>query len=351
VGEGERVSEATPIRELLETVCARRDLTRDQAREVFARIVRGELSEVEIAALAVALKTKGEQPEEIAGAAEALRAAAVPFPAPDLRYADTCGTGGDGAHTVNISTAAAFVAAEAGVPVAKHGNRSVSSRCGSADVLEACGVTLTPTPQVAARCLAEAGVCFLMAPQYHSGLRHAAPVRRALKTRTVFNLLGPLVNPATPVWQVMGVYAPEYCAPLARTLGLLGCESALVVHGSGLDELALHGPTTAALWREGALTELELTPEEAGLERHPIEALAGGEPEENASWLRELLGGGGSEAHHAAVALQVAALLWVSGGATDLQAGAAQAREAIAGGGGLKRLEQLAQLSSGGGAG
>jgi anthranilate phosphoribosyltransferase len=335
------------VRKILETICAGQDLAREEIRSVFARIVAGELSEVEIAALVIALKAKGETPEEIAGAAEALRAAAAPFPRPeDLQYADTCGTGGDGAHTINISTAAAFVAAELGVPVAKHGNRSVSSRCGSADVLEACGVNLNPTPEVAAECLREIGICFLMAPQYHSGLRHAGPVRKALGTRTIFNLLGPLVNPATPCWQVMGVYAPEYTEPLARTLGLLGCEAALVVHGSGLDELALHGPSKGSLWKNGVLETVEFTPEEAGLERRELSELAGGSPEDNAAWLRGFLAGEGSDAHNEAIALNVGALLWVSGEFPDLKAATGRALDAIRLGSAIERLDQLAARTS-----
>lgn len=335
------------MKELLEKICARQDLSEAESAGVFARIVRGELSEIEIAALVAALKTKEERPPEIAGAARALREAAAPFPRPPGKAADTCGTGGDGQHTVNISTAVAVLSAELGVPVVKHGNRSVSSRCGSADVLEACGVKIDATAEVAARCLAEVGLCFLMAPQYHAGMRHAMPVRRTLKSRTIFNLLGPLVNPAQPEWQVMGVYDPKYCKPLAETLGLLGCEAALVVHGSGLDELALHGPTTAALWKNGALSTLELTPEDAGLERAPIEALKGGLPQENAAWLRTVLAGKATSAHNAAVAFNAGALLWISDQADDLRAGTQRALEALQGGGSLARLERLAETSHG----
>lgn len=334
------------MHEALETICRGEDLTEATAEAVFARIVAGGLSEIEIAALAIALKTKGERPREIAGAARALRAAAAPFPRPpDLKCADTCGTGGDGQHTVNVSTAVAVLAAEMGIAVAKHGNRSVSSRCGSADVLEACGVAIDAAPEVAARCLSEVGICFLMAPQYHSGMRHAMPIRRALKTRTIFNLLGPLVNPAAPEWQVMGVYAPEYCAPLAETLGLLGAESALVVHGSGLDELALHGPTTAAWWHDGAVETLELTPEDAGLTRHPISALKGGLPDENAAWLQRVLAGEGTQAHLSAVAFNAGALEWISGRAPDLKAGTERALECLKGGGAARRLQRWAEAS------
>jgi len=339
--------DARDVKALLEHLSAGRDLTRAGARTVFEALVQGELEPVVIAAMIMALKCKGEQPEEIAGAAEALRGAALPFPKPTYGYADNCGTGGDGMHTVNISTAGAFIAAELGVPVAKHGNRSVSSRCGSADVLEACGVKLQPSPEVARRCLDEVGLCFLMAPQYHAGLRHAVPVRRALRTRTMFNLLGPLVNPATPPWQVMGVYDPRLCEPLARTLGLLGCEVALVVHGSGLDEIALHGPTTAARLYKGHVDVLTLVPEDAGVTRAPIEALAGGDPDDNARWLRQFLAGDAPRAHAEAVALNVGALVWSVGRSPTLEEGVAQALDTIRSGRAAHRLDALARLSHG----
>jgi anthranilate phosphoribosyltransferase len=184
-----------------------------------------------------------------------------------------------------------------------------------------------------------------MAPHYHAGLRHAMPVRRALRTRTIFNVLGPLVNPAAPAWQVVGVYDPALCVPIARTLGLLGCEAALVVHGAGLDEIALHAPTQAALWRGGEVRELTLTPADAGLAEHPLAALAGASPEENGAWLRALLGGGGAPAHVAAVALNAGALLWISGRAADLREGARQALEVLRAGTALARLDRLVELS------
>lgn len=331
---------------LLDTL-ERRNLTREETRAFFGRVMAGLVLEVELAAILGALKARGETVEEITGAALALRAAATPFPRPDYPFADTCGTGGDGASTLNISTAAAVVSAEIGVPVAKHGNRSVSSACGSADVLQECGVRLDASPEVARRCLDEVGVCFLFAPHYHQGVRHAMPVRKALGTRTLFNLLGPLANPAQPPLQVLGVYDPALCVPLARTLGELGLTAALVVHGSGLDEIALHGPTTAALWQHGRLAELELTPEEAGLSRRALHELAGGQPEENATLLRALLAGVGARAHAEAVALNAGALLWISGGAPSLGDGVGQALEALESGRCLQRLRAWAEVSHG----
>ncbi len=326
---------------------SRRNLTREEAAAVFTHLVAGGYAEVEIAALVAALKARGESPEEIAGAAQALRGAARAFPRPDYAFADTCGTGGDGTGTFNVSTAVALVSAELGIPVAKHGNRSVSSRCGSADVLEAAGVRLDAAPDTARRSLDEVGVCFLFAPAYHAGVRHATPVRKALGTRTIFNLLGPLANPSRPPLQLMGVYDPALCAPLATTLGLLGVDAALVVHGGGLDEIALHGPTTAALWRDGRVTELEITPEEAGLRRHPVAALAGGDPAENLGLLVAVLEGRGAAAHRDAVALNAGALHWIAGRSATLADGVAAAREAVAGGGAARRLARWGELSHG----
>src|SRR5262245_12764236 len=282
--------------EVLEAL-SRRDLSREESTATFRRFLGGEYTEIEMAAVLAALKTRGETPEVMAGAVEALLASAVPFPRPDTPFADCCGTGGDCAGTVNISTAAAFVLAEMGIPIAKTGNRSVSSRGGSADLLEALGVRLDPAPEVARRCLDEIGIAFLFAPHYHPGVRHAAPVRRALGVRTTFNLVGPIANAARPPWQMMGVYDPSLCEPAARTLRLLGREIALVVHGGGLDEVALHAPTTAALLRDGTIRMVTLTAEEAGLPEAPREALAGGGPEENVAWLAALLEGKGEPAH------------------------------------------------------
>jgi anthranilate phosphoribosyltransferase len=328
-------------------VLARRNLSRAEAASVFGRVVDGALGEVEIAGLLAALKARGETPDEIAGAAEALRAAARAFPRPAYGFADTCGTGGDATGTKNVSTAVAVVVAEMGIPVAKHGNRAVSSRCGSADVLETLGVRLDLSPDAARACLDETRLCFLFAPHYHAGVKHAMPVRRALGTRTIFNLLGPLSNPARPPVQLVGVYDPDLCLPVARTLAMLGTEAALVVHGDGLDEIAVHGPTRAVLWKDGRIVELELTPEEAGLSRAPLEALTGGGPEENAAALRALLEGHEDGAYRAAVSLNAGALAWIAGRAESLADGATMARDLLASGRTALRLARWIEVSRG----
>jgi len=322
-----------------------RSLTRGEATDVFAHLVAGGWSEIEVAGLLGALKARGETPDEIAGAAQAIRDAALPFPRPDYPFADTCGTGGSASGTLNVSTAVAVVAAEMGLPVAKHGNRAVSSKSGSADVLEVLGVRLDAPPQVARRCLDQVGVCFLYAPQYHAGVRHAMPVRRALATRTIFNLLGPLANPARPPLQIVGVYDPALCVPLAVTLAMLGVATALVVHCEGLDEIGLHGTTHAALHREGRLSELELTPEEAGLTRRPLADLRGGEPAENAEALQALLAGKGNGAYHDAVAFNAGALVWISGREESLVAGVERVRDVLASGRCGERLARWIEVS------
>ena len=336
---------AHALSDVIDGLCAGEDLCRGEARSLFGRIVRGELSEMEIAAVLVALKGKGEHPAEIAGAAEALREAAAPFDGGPHALVDTCGTGGDGTASVNISTAVAVLLAEMGLAVAKHGNRSISSQCGSADVLEAVGVSIDAPASVARRCLDEAGICFLFAPQYHAGMRYAMPVRRALGVRTVFNLLGPLLNPGRPRHQLVGVYDPALCEPVAETLGLLGCEGALVVHGGGMDEIALHAPTTCALWRDGRVETMTITPQDAGLSEHPLSALGGGDVAQNSAWLRDVLAGRGTEAHNAAIALNAGALCWVAGRASDLRAGVAQALDTLRAGAAAERLAHWAAVS------
>jgi anthranilate phosphoribosyltransferase len=335
----------TPMHATVAKILAGETLAAADTRTAFDAVIRGDLSDIELTALLVGLKLRGETPAEIAGAVAALRAGARAFPRPDYPFGDIVGTSGDGGGTINISTAAAIVAAEAGLPIAKHGNRAVSSRCGAADLLEQCGVRLDMSPGLARRCLDEAGITFLFAPHYHSGIRHAMPVRRRLATRTVFNLLGPLVNPAHPPVMLVGVYAPALCTVAAETLRILGCERALVVHGLGLDEIALHGETEAAELVDGEIVARRYTPADFGVQTLPLASLSGGGPEENARAIRALLGGGGAEAPAAAVAVNAAALITLAGLTDSLADGYALARSVLAGGRGLDRLERFAALS------
>ena len=321
-----------PVPNPLPKLLAGEDLTIDEAEHLFARLVLGKLEPAEIAGMLIALRMKGETPEELIGAAHALFAAAEPFDRPPYAFADCCGTGGDGSGLINVSTAAAFVAAACGLPIAKHGNRSVSSQCGSADVLEALGARIDLSPAAARAALDETGFCFLFAPAYHPGMKHAALVRRQLSVRTVMNLIGPCVNPARPTVQLLGVADPRMLRRIAQTLDAAGVEQALVVHGSGLDEVALHGETRAIRLSHGEMTELVLTPEQAGIERAALSTVTGGDAAENGARLRALLDGGGGRAEQDIVILNTAALLMTAGRASDLADGAAQAREALAAG-------------------
>jgi anthranilate phosphoribosyltransferase len=322
-------------------------LSSAEAELLFGELVAGRLSEPQIAAMLVGLRVKGETPDELIGAARALRAADEPFERPDYLFADSCGTGGDGSGTINVSTAVAFVAAACGLPVAKHGNRSVTSRCGSADVLEHLGAKLDVSAAVSRRALDQTGICFLFAPRYHPGLRHAGPVRRMLKVRTIMNLLGPCVNPAEPQVQLLGVADPKLLEPVALTLQALGVRSALVVHGAGLDEIALHGETQAVRVTDGGLKHLTITPEEAGLSRAPVSVLKGGGPEENAERFTALLLGRASAAEANTVALNAGALLFTTGKASSLAEGTAQAAQTIASGAAHRVLKAFVEATHG----
>ena len=317
------------------------------AETLFTALVEGRLDEPSIAAMLIALRLRGETPEELIGAARALRGADEDFPRPDYLFADSCGTGGDGSGTINVSTAAAFVAAAAGLPVAKHGNRSITSRCGSADVLERLGAKLDVSAAVSRRALDETGICFLFAPRYHPGLRHAGPVRRVLKVRTMMNVLGPCLNPAEPKVQLLGVADPKLLLPVARTLAALGVERALVVHGGGLDEVALHAETQAVRLRGGALEPMTLTPEQAGLTRRPVAGLKGGGPEENAERLKSLLMGYGDDAETETVALNAGALLMTAGLAADLREGTERAMDTIRAAEPYRRLNLFVEATHG----
>lgn len=296
----------------LATLYESKDLSYAQSEAVFTEVMRGQLDEITLTALLIALKMKGEQANEIAGAASAMIANAHAFPRPDYAFSDIVGTGGDGHNTINVSSAAAIVAAACGVKVAKHGNRSVSSKSGSSDLFAGFGLDLMMSPQTARRCLDEANICFLAAPKYHTGVGHVMGVRTALKTRTLFNILGPLANPAKPSHGVYGVYTPELLDIYANVLATLGHQNALVVHGAGLDELALHGVTEARHIRQGGVNALEIRAEDFGAKPAPIEAIKGGEPAQNVDYIAAVLSGAGELAHQQAIALNAAALLWVN---------------------------------------
>ena len=327
--------------EALARLLAHRDLARDEVEHVFGELMDGRVSDPLKAALLVALRMKGETAAEIAGAAAAMRARVAPMRHSRPDAVDTCGTGGDGRHTFNVSTAAALVAAAGGVPVAKHGNRSVSSRSGSADVLAALGVDIEMGPEGAGRALDTVGIAFLFAPLFHPAMREVIGVRRELATRTVFNVLGPLTNPAGARRQLVGVYEPGLVPLVARVLADLGSEHALVVHGSdGLDEITTTGPTTVSEARAGAVRTWEVTPEELGLPRASLDDLRGGSPEENAAAMRRVLAGEPGPLADVTAA-NAGAALWIGGAVLDLPAGVARARELLAEGAGERKLDEL----------
>ena len=299
--------------QLLEQLYSGHSLSTSESTALFNAVIQGELSNEQIAAMLIALKVRGANTEEITGAVAASLQNAKAFPHPNYSFADIVGTGGDGQNTINISTASAIVAASMGAKVAKHGNRSVSSKSGASDVLTALGVNVNVTPEQARQALDEIGVCFLFAQQYHSGFRHVAPVRAALKTRTIFNILGPLINPARPTYHLLGVYASELVKTYAETSVALGHQHSFVVHGSGLDEVALHGETQVAEIKNGKIEYFTLTPEDFGLKTQSLESLRGGEPQENAQMLTALLQGKGKAEHANAVAANTALLLKLFG--------------------------------------
>ncbi|MGI8423167.1 MAG: anthranilate phosphoribosyltransferase, partial [Chloroflexota bacterium] len=294
-----------------------------------------------------ALRLKGETAEEIAGMAQVMRAKSLRVPT-ELPVVDTCGTGGDGSGTFNVSTAAAFVVAGAGQPVAKHGNRGMTSKCGSADVLEALGANISLGPDAVAKCIERAGMGFMFAPAYHPAMKFAAPLRREIGIRTVFNILGPLTNPAGAKRQVLGVASHDMQGRLASALALLGTERALVVHGAeGLDEVSLSGPTYLLDVSPTGVDESVIRPEQLGLRTAPAEALKGGDAAHNAQIVRNVLSGSGdaTEAQRDMVALNAAAALVAAGAASDLRAGLERAREVLRSGAGLRALEAFVRTS------
>ena len=324
---------------------------------VMTEVLTGKCTDSQIAGLLVALHMKGETVEEIVGFAEAIRAAAAPLPIQQNStvdvsdterdaLVDTCGTGGDASGTFNISTATAFVAAGAGVRVAKHGNRSLTSKCGSADVMEALGVNISLSPERLAACLKEVGMAFLFAPAMHSAMKFVQPARRELKLRTVFNLLGPLTNPAHASAQVVGVYSADLVDKLAEALSMLGLRRALVVHGlDGLDEITITGPTRIAEVREGNIRTYEVTPEEFGMKRAPIDAISGGDATANAVIIRAVLGGEKSPRRDV-VLLNAAAALVAAGRADHLVDGLTWAAKSVDSGAAQSKLDTLVRFTN-----
>ena len=329
------------IADALGALTAGRDLTRPEAKAVFDAIMAGELTPAQIAAVLAALKTKGESVAEIAGAAEAMRAvsAKVVVDAPQL--VDTCGTGGSGtAKRFNVSTAAAFVATAGGARVAKHGNRAMSSRSGSADVLEAAGAALDLTPEQVGRGIADVGVGFLFAPNHHPAMRHAGPVRRELGIGTIFNLLGPLTNPAGAKRQLIGVFAAEWQRPMAEVCQALGSQHVLVVHSRGLDELAIDGPSQVVELRDGRVESYTVAPADFGLAERGMEALEAATPEASLALVRGALNGS-NEAAADLVALNAGAALYAAGAATTLAHGVTLAQDVIATGQATEKFREF----------
>jgi anthranilate phosphoribosyltransferase len=322
-----------------------RALSREQAREVMDEIMRGEATQAQIGGFLVALRLKGETADEIAGCAEAMRDHVLPVRPKRDDLVDTAGTGGDGASTINISTAAAIVAAAAGAGVAKHGNRAVSSASGSADVLEALGFQLEQTPERIAQSIDDLGFGFMFAPAHHPAMRHAAPVRRELAARTVFNVLGPLTNPAGARAQVIGVYSPSLVRTLAEVLAQLGARRAFVVHGAhGIDELSPTGPNDVCEVVDGEVRERVIDPIDLGIPRCDPAELRGGSPAENADAIREVFAGADG-GRRDAILLNAAGAIAASGHAEDLRAGLEQARLAVDSGAAAERLDQLARFT------
>jgi len=329
------------IQGALGKIIEQQDLTREEASLLMNQIMRGEATAAQVGSLCTALRMKGESIEELAGFAKVLREHAIPIkPEIHSTLVDTCGTGGDGASTFNISTTSAFVVAGAGVPVVKHGNRGVSSRCGSADVLEALGVKVDINPDIACRTLSRYGITFLYAPYYHPAMRHVMGVRRELGFRTIFNLLGPLANPAGATAQLMGVYHPSLTEKMSHVLNLLGTERAMVVHGEGLDEITTHGMTRVSELASGATKTYTIHSEDFGIKQASLHDLRGGDADLNARILMEVLSGTKGAARDI-VLLNAGAAIYLGGKARGIADGVILAEESIDSGRALRALEGL----------
>ena len=335
------------MKELIAQVMEGRHLTEAQAEDAMNLMMSGDATQAQMASFLTALRIKGETVEEITGCARVMREKATKVPTQQPLLCDTAGTGGDKSGTFNISTTAAFVISGAGVPMAKHGNRAASSLTGSADVLEALGINLTLTPEEVGRCIDEVGIGFLFAPALHASMKHVAPVRREIGARTIFNILGPLTNPAGAHVQVVGVPAANLTEPMARVLGRLGSQHALVVHGlDGVDEISISGPTQISEVQDGIVSTYRVVPEDCGIPRAPRDYIRGGAKDENAK-ITEVVLGGEKSPRRDVVLLNAAAGLLAAGKVGRLADGGALAAESIDSGRALQRLQDLRRLSQG----
>jgi anthranilate phosphoribosyltransferase len=334
---------------MLEKLYENKSLSSQESYAIFNKVIIGELNSSLITSLLIALKIKGETPLEIAGAVKALKENAISLPESNQVVSDTCGTGGSGKNTINISTMVAFVLAEYGIPIAKHGNRSISSQCGSADVLESLGINLNLSPEQASNCLQKTNFTFLFAPAYHPGVKHVMPVRNALQTRTIFNLLGPLINPASPKYQLMGIYSKKLCFAAAESLRLSGCQGAMVVNSGGYDEITLHHETNVAELNNGVITEYQITHKNFGLPETKASDISGQTPEINKKILLDVLSGNVKNEKNRAIAYTIAAnasaLLKINKQTDNLKNGAEKIMNLLESGKCINKIRQVAKLT------
>ena len=336
----------TLLKKYIDKLLDYKDLTEDEAVSAFDIIMQDKASQIQVAALLTALRMKGESIVEIAAAAKIMRMKAESFDAPKNAI-DTCGTGGDKSGSLNISTAVGFVVAGAGVPVAKHGNRAVSSKSGSADILSILGVNITADKIIMEKAIIDAGICFMMGPKFHTAMRHVAPIREELGIRTIFNILGPLSNPANTKYQLLGVYSKKLVKPVASVLGKLGLEHAWVVHGEdGLDELTTTGKSYVAQYKDGKVNEFEINPEDYGIKKAKIADLKGDDAKYNAKMLKDLLLNNGNSYYRDIVLLNAAAALVIAAATNDLKDGLKLAAYSLDSGNAYKALEKLVKITN-----
>ncbi|MDP8243726.1 MAG: anthranilate phosphoribosyltransferase [Candidatus Hinthialibacter antarcticus] len=337
-----------PFAEWIDQIIVGQSLSESVAGEAISSVMRGEMATAQVASLLTALRCKGETLDEIAGAARAMRDHALPIPTNQTGLIDTCGTGGDRSGTFNISTLTALIVAGTGAPVAKHGNRSATSKCGSIDLLECLGVNINLGPDGIARCINQCGIGVLFARMVHPAMKHAAPVRAELGFRTIFNFLGPLTNPAKPTYQLVGISDATYMELYAKCLHKMGIQRAWVAHGTnGLDELSLTGPSKIVEMNGGDISSFQITPQDAGLEPCAIEDLLGGDAEQNAVLAMAILKNEDSGAKRDAALLNAGAVLTIAGKASEIKAGVALARESLQSGAAYKKLQALIEVSNG----